>query len=98
MPKVLDLIHPGEILMEDFLKPLDISLSELARDISVPAGRISEIVRGKRAISADTALRLGQYFAVSPETWIDLQSDYELRLARRAVGKDIKRTVKRRVA
>ena len=98
MPKTLDPIHPGEILLEEFLKPLDISLSALARDIGVPAGRISQIVRGKRAISADTALRLGQYFTVSPETWLDLQSDYELRLARRAVGKDIKRTVKRCVA
>lgn len=98
MAKALDPIHPGEILMEDFLEPMAISLSELARDIGVPAGRISQIVRGKRAISADTALRLGQYFAVSPETWLDLQSDYELRLARRAIGKDIERRVKRGVA
>ncbi len=98
MPKALDPIHPGEILMEEFLKPLDISLNELARDIGVPAGRISQIVRGKRAVTADTALRLGRYFAVSPETWLDLQSDYELRLVRRAVGKDIERRVKQRVA
>jgi len=98
MPKALDPIHPGEILMEEFLKPFDISLNELARDIGIPAGRISQIVRGKRAVTADTALRLGRYFAVSPETWLDLQSDYELRLARRAVGKDIERRVKRRVA
>ncbi len=98
MPKALDPIHPGEILMEEFLKPLEISLNQLARDIGVPAGRISQIVRGKRAITADTALRLGRYFAVSPETWLDLQSDYELRLARRTHGKDIERRVKRRVA
>ena len=98
MPKLLEPIHPGEILMEEFLRPMDISLSQLARDIGVPAGRISQIVRGKRAITADTALRLGKYFGVSPEMWLGLQSDYELRLARRTAGKEINRTVKRRVA
>jgi len=98
MPKRLEPIHPGEILMEDFLKPMGISLSELARDISVPAGRISQIVRGKRAISADTALRLGKYFGMSAETWLDLQSDYDLRLARQSAGREIDRTVKQRVA
>ncbi len=84
-PKLLTPIHPGEILMEDFMKPLGISINRLARDIVVPPGRISEIVHGKRAITADTALRLGKYFNVSPETWIDLQSDYELRVARRTI-------------
>ena len=98
MPKLLDPIHPGEILMEEFLKPMGISLSALGRDINVPAGRISQIVGGKRAITADTALRLGKYFGVTPETWLGLQSDYELRLARRIAGKEIARTVKRRVA
>ena len=98
MPQLLEPIHPGEILMEDFLKPMGISLSELARDISVPAGRISQIVRGKRAISADTALRLGKYFGMSAETWLDLQSDYDLRLARQSAGREIDRTVKQRVA
>jgi addiction module HigA family antidote len=98
MPKLLEPIHPGEILMEEFLKPMGISLSELARDISVPAGRISQIVRGKRAITADTALRLGKYFGVSAETWLDLQSDYDLRLARQSAGREIDRTVKRRAA
>jgi addiction module HigA family antidote len=98
MPQLLEPIHPGEILMKDFLKPMGISLSELARDISVPAGRISQIVRGKRAITADTALRLGKYFGVSAETWLDLQSDYDLRLARQSAGREIDRTVKRRVA
>jgi len=98
MPKLLEPIHPGEILMEEFLRPMDISLSQLARDIGVPAGRISQIVRGKRAITADTALRLGKYFGVSPEMWLGLQSDYELRLARRTAGKEISRTVKRHVA
>lgn len=98
MPKLLEPIHPGEILMEEFLRPMDISLSQLARDIGVPAGRISQIVRGKRAITADTALRLGKYFGVSPEMWLGLQSDYELRRAQRTAGKEIDRTVKRRVA
>jgi len=98
MPKLLEPIHPGEILMEEFLRPMGISVSKLARDISVPAGRISQIVRGKRAVTADTALRLGKYFGVSPETWLGLQSDYELRLTRRSVGKEINRTVKQRVA
>ena len=98
MPKPLDPIHPGEILMEEFLKPMGISLSALARDINVPPGRISQIVGGKRAITADTALRLGKYFGVSPEMWIGLQSDYELRLARRTSGREIDRVVKRRVA
>ncbi len=83
--KLLDPIHPGEILLEEFMKPLDISINRLARDIAVPPGRISEIVNGKRAITADTALRLGKYFSVSPETWMDLQSDFALRKARRTI-------------
>jgi addiction module HigA family antidote len=98
MPKLLEPIHPGEILMQDFLRPLGISMNELARDIGVPAGRISQIVNGKRAVTADTALRLGKYFGVTPETWLGLQSEYELRVAQRMSGKEIERTVKRRVA
>jgi addiction module HigA family antidote len=98
MPKLLEPIHPGEILMEEFLKPMGISLSELARELSVPTGRISQIVRGKRAITADTPLRLGKYFGVSAETWLDLQSDYDLRLTRESAGREIDRTVKLRVA
>jgi addiction module HigA family antidote len=79
----LDPVHPGEILMEDFLKPMGISINKLARDIAVPPGRISTIVNGKRSITADTALRLGLYFGVSPELWLNLQTDYDLRVARR---------------
>ena len=79
----LDPIHPGEILLEDFLKPMGISINRLAREIGVPPGRISTIVNGKRSITADTALRLGIYFAVSPELWLNLQTDYDLRIARR---------------
>src|SRR5512136_2207148 len=81
--KKLDPIPPGEILLEEFMKPLGISMNRLARDIDVPPNRISAIVHGKRAITADTALRLGKYFSVSPEIWLDLQSDYELRMLRR---------------
>jgi addiction module HigA family antidote len=78
----LDPIPPGEILFEDFMKPLGVSMNSLARDIDVPAGRISEIVNGKRSITADTALRLGKYFGVSPELWLGLQAEYDLRQAR----------------
>lgn len=79
----LDPIHPGEILLEDFLKPMGISINRIAREIEVPAGRISTIVNGKRSITADTALRLGMFFGMSPETWLNLQTDYDLRIARR---------------
>ena len=87
--KTLNPIPPGEILREDFMRPLGISLSTLARDIGVPPNRMSQIVNGKRAVTADTALRLGKYFGTSPEIWLDLQSDYELRLARRTTWKRI---------
>jgi addiction module HigA family antidote len=83
MSSYLDPIHPGEILLEDFLKPMEISINKLARDIEVPPGRISTIVNGKRSITADTALRLAAYFETSPELWLNLQSDYDLRVARR---------------
>ena len=83
MKEYLDPIHPGEILLEDFLKPMEISINKLARDIGVPPGRISNIVNSKRSITADTALRLGIYFGVSPELWLNLQTDYDLRIARR---------------
>ena len=83
MSKYLDPIHPGEILLEDFIKPMNLSINKVARDIDVPPGRISNIVNGKRSITADTALRLGTYFGVSPELWLNLQSDYELRIVRR---------------
>ena len=81
--KHLDPIPPGEILREEFMNPLGLSINALARDLDVPPNRISEIVNGKRAITADTALRLGKFFGVSAELWLDLQSDYDLRVARR---------------
>jgi addiction module HigA family antidote len=96
--KLLDPIPPGEILSEEFMKPLSISINALARDIGVPPNRISEIVGGKRAISADTALRLGKYFGVSPEIWLGLQSDYDLRLAKRTIWPKINLQVRARAA
>ena len=76
--KVLAPIHPGEILIEEFLKPLNISQYKLAKDINVPARRINEIVHGKRSITADTALRLSRYFNLSERFWLNLQARYDL--------------------
>jgi addiction module HigA family antidote len=93
--KLLDPIHPGEILREDFLKPFGISINQLARDLDVPPNRISMIVNGERSITADTALRLGTCFGMSPETWLNLQSEYDIRLVRRQRGEEIERRVRR---
>ncbi len=78
----LEPIPPGEILAEEFLKPLGVSQNRLARDIDIPVSRVSDIVRGGRAITADTALRLAEYFGTSAEMWMRLQADYDLRVAR----------------
>ena len=78
MDKEFPPIHPGEILMEEFLEPMEISQYRLAKDISVPPRRINEIVHGKRAITADTALRLGRYFGMSAHFWLNLQTRYDL--------------------
>jgi addiction module HigA family antidote len=96
--KLLDPIPPGEILLEEFMKPLGISINGLARDIDVPPNRISEIVGGKRAITADTALRLGKYFGVSPEVWLDLQSDNDLRVMQRTIWPKIEPKIRVRAA
>ena len=96
--KSLAPIHPGEILIEEFLTPMGISINRLARDLAVPPGRISAIVNGKRSITADTALRLSQYFGVSSELWLGLQAEYELRIAKRTVGSQIEKRVHRHVA
>lgn len=96
--KRLDPIHPGEILLEDFLKPMGISINRLARDLVVPPGRISAIVNGKRAITADTALRLGKYFGVSPQAWMGLQAEYDLRVAQRAIGPELDKRVNKYAA
>lgn len=96
--KRLDPIPLGEILLEEFMRPLGISINPLARDLAVPANRISGIVNGKRSITADTALRLAKYFGASAETWLDLQSDYDLRMARRTTGERIEAQVRVRAA
>ncbi|GAA4284179.1 HigA family addiction module antitoxin [Brevibacterium daeguense] len=82
-------IHPGEVLMEDFIEGFGITQNKLAVSIGVPPRRINEIVHGKRGITADTALRLGKYFGTSAEFWINLQSHYELDLAEDRVGDEI---------
>jgi len=86
-------IHPGEILMEEFLKPMEISQNKLARAIGVPPRRINEIVLEKRSVSADTALRLAQYFGTSAKFWMGLQSDYDLDIAKDKVGQRIQKEV-----
>lgn len=82
-------IHPGEILMEDFIEGFGITQHKLAVSIGVPPRRINEIVHGKRAITADTALRLGRYFGVEPQFWLNLQSRYELELAEDRVAEQV---------
>ncbi|HRT30496.1 MAG TPA: HigA family addiction module antitoxin [Kiritimatiellia bacterium] len=89
MIRTKNLIHPGEILAEEFLIPMGISQNRLAMEIRVPTPRINAIVRGRRAISADTALRLGQYFGTGPEFWINLQSAYDLCVAAAQSKKEI---------
>ena len=87
MPKKLPPIHPGEVLLEEFLKPLGISQYRLAKDTNVPARRINEIVLGKRSISADTALRLARYFGTSERFWLNLQTRYDLEMEKDRLGK-----------
>ncbi|MDA2936109.1 HigA family addiction module antitoxin [Patescibacteria group bacterium AH-259-L05] len=94
MPKKIKSIHPGEILMEEFLSPLNISQYRLAKDISVAPRRINEIVHGLRAISADTALRLGKYFGISPQFWLNLQSRYDLERESETLARILKKEVK----
>ena len=84
--KKLPPIHPGEILREEFLEPMGISQYRLAKDISVPPRRINEIVHGKRSITADTALRLGRFFGISPQFWLNLQTRYDLEVTQDLLG------------
>jgi antitoxin HigA-1 len=79
--KVLPPVHPGEILLEEFMKPMGISQNELARDLKIPVRRINEIVRGRRGLTIDTALRLSRHFGTSVEFWLNLQTHYELEVA-----------------
>jgi addiction module HigA family antidote len=91
--KLLDLITPGEILREDFMESLGISINRLARDLSFPPNRISEIVNGKRSITADTALRLQRYFGIEAQFWLNLQNEYELRKMKRKAWSDIEQRI-----
>jgi antitoxin HigA-1 len=88
--KPLPNIHPGEVLLEEFLKPLDISQNRLARAMGVPPRRINEIVHGKRAVTADTALRLARALGTSEQFWMGLQADYDLEEARKAARGELK--------
>jgi addiction module HigA family antidote len=87
--KIIPPIHPGETLREDFLKPLGLSANRLAIELMVPVTRINDIARGKRAITADTALRLARYFGTTPQFWMNLQANYDLEMAQDARGQDI---------
>ncbi len=89
MAELLDEIHPGEILLEDFMKPLNINARRLASDIDVSPSRISELVNGRRPITADTALRLGLFFNMEPRFWLNLQSEYDMRMAMRELKEKI---------
>lgn len=96
--KRLPSVHPGTILRTEFLEPLDISVYELANALKVPRSRVNDIVRGSRAITADTALRLSRYFGISPELWVNLQAQYDLEIARRTARRRIEREVRPRAA
>ena len=87
--KLLDEIHPGEILLEDFMKPMGITSRQLAADIDVSPSRISEIINGTRPITADTALRLGLFFSMEPRFWLNLQSEFDMRIAKRNLQEEI---------
>jgi len=95
MSKKIDPIHPGEILLEEFLKPMEISQYRLAQDINVPARRINEIVLGKRSITADTALRLSEYFGLSEKFWLNLQMRYNLEVEKDKLRGRLKREIKK---
>lgn len=91
--EILSPITPGEVLYEDFMKPLGISINQLARDIVVPPNRISGIVNGKRGITTDTALRLQRYFGVEAQFWLNLQSEYDLRIMKRKIWSEIEKRI-----
>lgn len=89
MNKLLDEIHPGEILKEDFMVPMGLTARQLSADLDVASSRISEIVNGKRAISAETALRLGLFFKMEPRFWLNLQAEFDMRVAERELRDQI---------
>ncbi len=91
-------VHPGEILLHEFLEPMGLSQYALAQSVAVPPRRINEIVLGKRSVSADTALRLGRYFGIEPQFWLNLQSRYDLDVAKDELGARLEREVRPRAA
>jgi antitoxin HigA-1 len=92
--KTMEPLHPGEVLFEEFMKPMGISQNRLGRGLGVSPRRINEIIHGKRAVTGDTALRLARYFGTSPQFWMGLQSDYELEVAEDMLSEKIVREVK----
>ncbi len=94
----LPLVTPGEILLEEFLIPLDISQNKLARDLDIPPSRVADIIHGRRGITADTAVRLSTYFGTSAELWLNLQTAYDLKIVLRSEGEAIKARVRPRAA
>jgi len=96
MPRLIPPPHPGETILEDVLKPLDMSVNQLANNLGVTATRLNDIVRGRRGVTADTALRLARYLGTSAEFWLGLQLEYDLRIAKQAKMKEIERAVRPR--
>ena len=94
--KKLPPIHPGEILLEEFLRPLGMSMNRLADELHVPANRITQIVEGRRSVTGETALRLARYFGTSPEFWLGMQKDYDLQVARDEFEAEVEREVRPR--
>lgn len=91
MEEKLAPIHPGEILKEEFLEPFELSANKLALELKISTNRITEIIKGRRAITADTALRLAKFFGTSAELWLNLQKQYELQLAEDKIGEELKK-------
>jgi len=94
--KKLPPIHPGEILLKEFLRPLGMSMNRLADELHVPANRITQIVEGRRSVTGETALRLARYFGTSPEFWLGMQKDYDLQVARDEFEAEVEREVRPR--
>jgi addiction module HigA family antidote len=94
MVKLLNEIHPGEVLLEDFLKPMGITARQLSADLDVSPSRVSEILHAKRAITAETALRLGLFFKMEPRFWLNLQSEYDMRMAQRELRGQLEQRIR----
>lgn len=94
MPKMLEEIHPGEVLQQDFMVPMGLTARQLAADLDVPPSRISDIVNGRRPITADTAVRLGLFFGMDPRFWVNLQAEYDTRVALRTLHEPLARRVR----